>query len=203
MREFPILGKADLDAQQRLLWDELTQGPRGFFVGGTDAKRLPDLYNAWLQFPEFGQIVLRLGDAIRARPELPGKLRELVVLTTSVLLGAWVEYEFHVPFARSEGLSEAVITSIGNGTPPPFSHEAERMTYEATLQLLKTGALAEHTRTELMDTLGLPGLVQLIAAVGLYAITAFTTNVAKAGLTKDFSADSEKLKDFFAGKRSP
>lgn len=203
MSEFPILGKADLDARQRLLWDELTQGPRGFFVGGADAKRLPDLYNAWLQFPEFGQIVLRLGDAIRARPELPGKLRELVVLTTSVLLGARVEYEFHVPFARDEGLSDAVIAAVGNGAVPPFSHEAERMTYEATVQLLKTGALTEQTRTELVDTLGLAGLVQLIAAVGLYAITAFTTNVAKADLAEDFSADSEKLKDFFAGKRAP
>ena len=91
MERFPVLRKAELDAEQRTLWDELTLGPRGFYTGGPEAERLPDLYNAWLQFPEFGELMLRLGDAIRARTELPGRLRELVVLTTSAQLGARVE----------------------------------------------------------------------------------------------------------------
>ena len=67
MERFPILDKGELDAEQRKLWDELTLGPRGFYTGGPEAERLPDLYNAWLQFPEFGELMLRLGDAIRAR----------------------------------------------------------------------------------------------------------------------------------------
>ena len=84
MERFPVLKKAELDGDQRKLWDELTLGPRGFYTGGAEAERLPDLYNAWLQFPEFGELMLRLGDAIRAKSELPGRLRELVVLTMTV-----------------------------------------------------------------------------------------------------------------------
>ncbi len=91
--EFPVLRKDELDADQRALWDELTLGPRGFYTGGAAAERVPDLYNAWLQFPEFGRLMLRLGDEIRACSELSGKHRELVVLTTSAMLGARVEYE--------------------------------------------------------------------------------------------------------------
>ena len=60
MAEIPILRKDDLDAEQRALWDQLTLGPRGFYTGGADAKRLPDLYNAWLQFPVFGRLMLGL-----------------------------------------------------------------------------------------------------------------------------------------------
>ncbi|MGB8365804.1 MAG: carboxymuconolactone decarboxylase family protein [Rhizomicrobium sp.] len=200
MAEFPILTKDELDAGQRSLWDELTLGPRGFYTGGPDAGRLPDLYNAWLQFPEFGKLMLRLGDVIRAHSELPGKLRELVVLTTSSLLNARVEYEFHIPFARNEGLSDAVIAAIGEGAAPQFSNEAERIIYEANVQLLRTATLTERTREEVVKIIGFRGLVQLIAAVSLYVVTAHTTNVAKVKLAEDFSADPEKLKDFFAGK---
>jgi 4-carboxymuconolactone decarboxylase len=201
MAEFPILAKPGLDDEQRALWDELTLGPRGFYTGGPDARRLPDLYNAWLQFPAFGQIMLRLGDEIRACSDLPGKLRELVVLTTSALLGARVEYEFHIPFARNEGLSDALIEAIGAGETPPFADEAERIIHEANLQFLRTGALTERTRDEVIGIVGFPGMIQLIAVLGLYLVTAYTTNVARVKLAEDFSADPDKLKDFFAGKR--
>ena len=200
MTDFPILAKASLDVEQRSLWDELTLGPRGFYTGGPEAKRLPDLYNAWLQFPAFGQLILRLGDEIRGCAELPGKLRELVVLTTSSLLNARVEYEFHIPFAQSEGLSDGVIAAIGAGAVPQFSDEAERIVYEANVQLLQTATLTERTREEVVKIIGFRGLIQLIAAISLYVITAYTTNVAKVKLAEDFSADPGKLRDFFAGK---
>jgi 4-carboxymuconolactone decarboxylase len=200
MERFPVLRKAELDAEQRKLWDELTLGPRGFYTGGPDAERLPDLYNAWLQFPEFGELMLRLGDAIRARSELPGRLRELVVLTTSAMLGAQVEFDFHIPFARNEGLSDALIEAIGAGRAPPFADEAERIVHEANVQLLRTAALTPATREEAIEVLGFRGLMQLIAVVTLYVVTAYTTNVARVKLAEDFSADPQMLKDFFAGK---
>jgi 4-carboxymuconolactone decarboxylase len=200
MGEFPVLTRSDLDEQQKWLWDELTLGPRGFYTGGADARRVPDLYNAWLQFPEFGRLMLRLGDELRASTELSGRLRELVVLTTSALLGARVEYDFHVPFAQNEGLSDALIAAIGAGETPPFSADAERIVYEANVQLLQTATLTERTREEVLRIIGYRGLVQLIAAISLYVVTAYTTNVARVKLADDFAADPEKLKDFFAGK---
>lgn len=200
MERFPVLTKDELDETQRALWDKLTLGPRGFYTGGPEAERLPDLYNAWLQFPELGQAMLRLGDALRARTELPGRLRELVVLTTSAALGARVEFDFHVPFAQSEGLSDALIAAIGEGREPPFADEAERIVHAANLQLLRSAALTPETREEAIGAIGHRGLMQLIAAVTLYVVTAYTTNVARVKLADDFSADPQMLKDFFAGK---
>lgn len=200
MERFPVLNKMELDAEQRRLWEELTLGPRGFYTGGPEAERLPDLYNAWLQFPEFGELMLRLGDAIRAKTELPGKLRELIVLTTSAMLGARVEYEFHIPFAQNEGLSDALIAAIGKGETPPFADDVERIVYAANVQLLRTAALTAQTREDAIGAIGYRGLMQLIAAVTLYAVTAWTTNVARVKLAEDFSADPQMLKDFFAGK---
>jgi len=200
MERFPVMGKDQLDEDQRALWDELTLGPRGFYTGGAEAKRLPDLYNAWLHFPDFGRAMLQLGDHLRSKSELNGRLRELVILTSSAALGARVEYEFHVPFARNEGMPDDVITAIGEGRTPIFTDPLDRTVYEANLQLLRTAALAEQMRQEMIDAIGYRGLVQFIAAVTLYVATAYTTNIARVNLAEDFSADPDMLKDFFAGK---
>jgi 4-carboxymuconolactone decarboxylase len=161
---------------------------------------LPDLYNAWLQFPEFGELMLRFGDILRTKAKLPGRFRELIVLTTSAMLGARVEFDFHVPFARNEGLSEALIEAIGEDRVPPFADEAERVVYEANVQLLRRAALTPETREAAIAVLGYRGLTELIATVTLYVATAYTTNVARVKLADDFSADPDRLKDFFAGK---
>ncbi len=202
MERFPVLRKDELDPAQRALWDELTLGPRGFYTGGPDAERLPDLYNAWLQFPEFGELMVKLGGAIRANTALPGKLRELIVLTTSAKLGAMVEFDFHVPFAQNEGLPDDVIEAIAQGREPPFAEEAERIVYAANLQLLDCGALVPETREEAIAAFGYPGIMALIAIVSMYVVTAYTTNVARVKLAEDFSADPDQLKDFFAGKQA-
>lgn len=200
MERFPILRKEDLDETQRALWDELTLGPRGFYTGGPDAERLPDLYNAWIQFPEFGALMLRFGEVLRTKTTLPGRLRELIVLTTSAMLGARVEFDFHVPFARNEGLSDAVIEAIGAGEPPPFADDTERVVHEVNLQLLRTARLTDETREEAIERLGYRGVTELIACVTLYVVTAYTTNVARVKLAEDFSADPQMLRDYFAGK---
>lgn len=200
MERFPVLTKGDLDEAQRKLWDELTLGPRGFYTGGAEAQRLPDLYNAWLQFPEFGELMIRFGDVLRTKAQLPGRFRELIVLTTSALLGARVEFDFHVPFAKNEGLSDALIEAISAGELPPFADRAERVVFEANVQLLRSAALTHETREAAIEVLGYRGLTELIATVTLYVVTAYTTNVARVKLADDFSADPERLKDFFAGK---
>ena len=200
MERFPVMEKDELDADQRNLWDELTLGPRGFYTGGTEAKRLPDLYNAWLHFPDFGRLMLQLGDRLRGCEELDGRLRELVILTTSAEMGAKVEYEFHVPFARNEGLPDDVIAAIGERRSPVFENPVDLTVYEANLQLLRTHVLTAKMRQAMIDAIGYRGLVQFISAVTLYAATAWTTNIARVKLAEDFDADPEMLKDFFAGR---
>lgn len=201
MERYPVLAKQDLDEKQRALWDELTLGPRGFYTGGAEAKRLPDLYNAWLQFPEFGKLMIDLGQAVRENKALPGKLRELVVLTTSARLGAMVEFDFHVPFAENEGMSAALIAALrANSAAPPFAEEAERIAWQVNVELLQGGALAHETREQAIAAFGYDGLMLLIANVTLYVATAYTTNVARVKLAEDFSADPQMLKDYFAGR---
>jgi alkylhydroperoxidase family enzyme len=200
MTTFPILNKTLLDEDQTELWNELTLGPRGFYCGGPDSKRVPDLYNAWLQFPEFARAVFRVGDGVRKGGKLPGNLRELMVLTTSQSLGARVEYEFHIPFAKAEGIADEIIQAIGEGRTPTFTDELERLIYEANMQLIKTATLTPELRQAIVDRIGYPGLMQFIATATIYVAVAYTTNVADVKLADDFSADKDDLETFFLGK---
>jgi 4-carboxymuconolactone decarboxylase len=120
----------------------------------------------------------------------------MVVITTSTLLESPLEYKVHSVFAKVEGLSEAVIKAIGEGRPPPFSDDAERVVYTANVELLKTGRLLPETREAMVKILGLPGLIQFIALVGLYVITSYTVNVAGAELPEDFKLDEEQIRAF-------
>ncbi len=203
MTDFPVLAKADLNPVQLAFWNKITTGTRGFYSGGPNAKRLPQLYNAYLQFPEFGEMITQLADAIRAKSELTGRMRELMVLTTSAKLGTRVEYDFHVPFAKDQGLSDAVIVAIGDGKTPPFEDHADQVIYEANVQLLETATLTAKTRNEVVELIGYPGLMQLMSVAMLYVITAYISNVAKVELADDFSADPDHLKNFYAGRADP
>lgn len=200
MAAFPPVTRDGLDEEQRRLWDELTLGPRGFYTGGPETRRLPDLYNAWIQFPEFGTLMLRLGDTVRGAGALSGKLREMVVLVVSARLGAMVEFDFHVPFACNEGWPDEAIAAMRAGTAPAFAAEVEALAHAAILELLDTATLAPQTQAGLVAAIGHPGVVQLMACVMLYVVTAWTSNVARVQLAEDFSVDPEQLARFFAGQ---
>ncbi|MCJ2180209.1 hypothetical protein [Novosphingobium album (ex Hu et al. 2023)] len=51
-----------------------------------------------------------------------------------------------------------------------------------------------------LDTIGHRGLVQLIAGVMPYIVTAWTANIARVRLADDFAVDPDQLNDFFTGK---
>lgn len=161
---------------------------------------MPDLFNAWLQVPEFGKVMLRMADVIRANDALTHRLRELVILTTSMLLGTRVEFDFHVPQARKNGLAEAVIEAIGRGEKPEFADEVERVIYQANVELVRVGSLSDHTRESVVLAVGYRGLMLLIALVGNYVIVGYTSNVAEVRVLDDFEADEQKLEYFYKGK---
>jgi 4-carboxymuconolactone decarboxylase len=203
MSPFPILKRNELNSQQQLLWDEVTIGPRGSLVGGTAVDHLEGLYNAWLQYPEFGLMMLRLGDANRRRSDLPPKMREMAILTTSILLNSRLEYDVHSMFAKLEGLSDEVIKAIGEGVPPPFIDDEERTIFDANVELVRTGTLAKATRDTVVQCFGLAGLTQLIAVISLYTAVSYTINVAEIELPKGFAIDPVKLQAFLNAQREP
>lgn len=200
MTAFPILSPDLLDPVQRGLWDAITLGPRGFYAGGAEATRLPDLYNAWLHFPALGHAMLQLADAIRAADRLDGRSRELIILLVSARMGSMVEFDFHAPMARDQGIGDDMIAALRAKERPVFAALRDGLVYDAVVELLERATLPPAMRDAFVDVFGHEGLMQLIAAMGLYVVVSLTSNVADVRLADDFDADPARLADFYAGR---
>lgn len=201
MARFPVLTRSVLSTDQQDLWDEIVHGPRGFYSGGPETAKLPDLYNAYLYFPELGRSCFRIAEKVKASTNISGAMREIVVLTVSKSMGTMVEFDFHVPFARDEGLSDCVIEALRSGAASPdFDDEGEQLVHSACLQLLSSATLEDELSEKLVATIGHEGMMELIAGVSIYTMVAYISNVAKVALADDFSADPQDLSRFFTGK---
>ncbi len=88
--------------------------------------RLLLLYRVLLNSPPVAFGWLKLFTALRQQTDIPGRLRELVILRIAAINQAEYEFEAHVPFARKEGICEDTIESLHRGEVPAAMSEAEQ-----------------------------------------------------------------------------
>jgi 4-carboxymuconolactone decarboxylase len=181
MSGLPLVGQEDLDAEQKALWDYLLKGPRGASLSGP-LKYLPGPFNPWMQIPSFGKLAAEMGERLRFRSVLPGKLRELAILTAGVHWKAEFEFWAHARVARAEGLPDSIIDALEAGTAVPYQDDLQRLVHTAAKDLVETGRLRTHLAEELADKLGWPAVVELVALVGFYCMVSFTLNAFDVAL---------------------
>ena len=187
MSGLPLVGKDDLDAEQKELWDNILKGPRGASLSGP-IKFLPGPFNPWMQIPSFGKLAAEMGERLRFRSVLPGKLRELAILTTGVHWKAEFEFWAHARVARAEGLPDAVINAQQAGTDVPYEDDLQRLVHTAANDLVATGRPRPNLAEELADALGWPAVVELVALVGFYCMVSFTLNAFDVRLPEGVAA---------------
>jgi len=181
MSGLPLVGQEDLDAEQKALWDYLLKGPRGASLSGP-LKYLPGPFNPWMQIPSFGKLAAEMGERLRFRSVLPGKLRELAILTAGVHWKAEFEFWAHARVARAEGLPDSIIDALQAGTAVPYQDDLQRLVHTAAKDLVETGRSRVNLAEELADKLGWPAVVELVALVGFYCMVSFTLNAFDVAL---------------------
>src|SRR5258708_37462205 len=128
MSGLPLVAQEDLDADQKALWDYILKGPRGASLSGP-IKYLPGPFNPWMQIPSFGKLAAEMGERLRFRSVLPGKLRELAILTTGVHWKAEFVFCAHARVARAEGLTDDAITAMQAGTAAPYNNDQSHLVH--------------------------------------------------------------------------
>jgi 4-carboxymuconolactone decarboxylase len=181
MSRLPLVGQEDLDAEQKALWDYLLKGPRAASLSGP-IKYLPGPFNPWMQIPSFGKLAAEMGERLRFRSVLPGKLRELAILTAGAHWKAEFEFCAHARAARAEGLPDSVINALQAGTAVPYEDDLQRLVHNAAKDLVETGRPRGNAAEELADKLGWPSVVELVALVGFYGMVSFTLNAFDVAL---------------------
>jgi 4-carboxymuconolactone decarboxylase len=175
MSRLPLVGQEDLDAEQKALWDYLLEGPRAASLSGP-IKYLPGPFNPWMQIPSFGKLAAEMGERLRFRSLLPGKLRELAILTAGAHWKAEFEFWAHARAARAEGLPDSIIDALQAGIAVPYEDDLQRLVHAAAKDLVETGRPRGNVAEELADKLGWPAVVELVALVGFYCMVSFTLN---------------------------
>jgi 4-carboxymuconolactone decarboxylase len=168
MSRRPAVNPDLLDAEQRVVYDAIANGPR---------KGVRGPLAVWLHRPQLADRAQALGQYCRYDSSLAPRLSELAIL----LLGRhWLaEYEWaaHKPFALEAGLSLEVIDAIRDGRTPDFVHRDEEMVYAFITQLHANRGIDDVLYAQVVETLGQDGIVDLVGVAGYYTLISMTIKV--------------------------
>ena len=168
MSRLPPLEMHEMTPEQRRVHDEIANGPRGSVRGP---------FPALVRSPGLADHVQKAGGYLRYESALPGKLRELAILTVARHWEAGYEWNAHAPIAESEGLGSDVIEAIRVGHTPDFSDRAEEVVHAFCTEVLTTRRAGDGIYAKALDLLGDEGLVDLVGLMGYYCLVSFTLNV--------------------------
>ncbi|SDH84536.1 Alkylhydroperoxidase family enzyme, contains CxxC motif [Sinosporangium album] len=144
-----------------------------------------------------------LGGAFRQRSTLTVEDRETTVLRIAVRTSSVYEFAKHAVIATGAGMDAAVVENIGravNGSE--IDDPKAALLVEMVDQLYEKDTVADHTFARLLQEFDRAQVLELIALVGFYRMTAGILNSAgvrleestpawAAGLARDVIADAQ------------
>lgn len=181
MPRLPAVQEADLDSEQRAVWERITGGARAAAHEGTgglvgEDGALVGPFNAWLHSPAVGGPAAELGEAVRFRTSLDRRLLELAIVAVACHWRSNFEYWAHRRYALDAGVEPALLDALAAGQDPRSSRDDEQVVLDACRDLLRSGRLGAARYSATLDVLGTSGVVELVTAVGYYTLVSFNLN---------------------------
>src|SRR5581483_12096091 len=135
-RRFPQLTQDQLDAEQKLLGDQVMK-VSSVGIGGP--------YNLLLRSPVLGQRMFDLFDYLRWKTSVPTRLNEFAILIVGRQWRSQVEWFAHAPIATKAGLSGDIIAELKAGKRPAKMAEDEAVVYDFVTELTMTHKVSDQT----------------------------------------------------------
>jgi len=178
MSRIPLITEATMTPAQRQVHDTMINGPR-------KAAPIGPLAIA-MHRPELAEAMSDLGLVLRFNSSFEPRLREFAILLTGRYWDCQFEWASHEAEARKAGLSGASIETLRHGGAD-FAAVDEQAIHDYGIELLTTHFAADATYQRVVALFGVPGVVELTALIGYYALIALTLNAAQfeipAGMT--------------------
>jgi 4-carboxymuconolactone decarboxylase len=132
--------------------------------------RLGQVYVAMWNNPSVARLVGQLGEHLRYNGDLPGDVRELVILHFARKANLLYEWAHHLKPARAAGLTDEVIDALAAGRVPDSLREEQAAALSAADAVLGGRSIPVGVQDALCDAFGVAGVVELVALVGLYRL---------------------------------
>jgi 4-carboxymuconolactone decarboxylase len=188
-----MLAPADLDDQQRALYDAIAGGPRAagprLFALTDAAGRLNGPFNAMLLAPEVGTALQELGAAIRYRSSLTARIREMAILAVAAHWDSAFERYAHEAVGRAAGLTGEQLRSLREGEQPRLDDPAEQTALDMVYALLADGDVAAPLFQRAVSLIGNQAIAELTSLVGYYAMLALRLRVFRVGLPAELPGE--------------
>ena len=176
-----------LDDKQRVLWDNITTGPRGNperehgGLAGADGALIGP-FNALFLSPEVGDAVQKLGAAVRYHTSLPADLLEVAICTMGGHWRANFEFWAHARLAVNAGVSSDAIDAIRDGGAPDFGDERQQAVYQFGRELIEHQRVSDETYDALTGMIGESGVFEVASVMGYYALVSIGLNTFNVGM---------------------
>lgn len=161
-------------------WPSQSLHLRDGFAGQLNVYRAmahnPALLNAWENFRNYVVLQSSLG----------AERSEIVILRTGWRLNAPYEIAHHIVRGRKAGLSDARISALCTPQGPEAGIDA--LLARAVDELVADAKLTSPTLALLAEQLGKPGVLDVIATVGLYTTLAFIVKSFDTPVDTDIAA---------------
>jgi 4-carboxymuconolactone decarboxylase len=125
-----------------------------------------------LASPDIDQRIAHVGTYVRFESPLPPNRRELAAVTVSAELENPFEYVAHARLCRELGVSEVIVKAALDCAPVTGASEDEMLAIDCARQLTRSHKLSDATFEAARKRLGDKGVIDLIAAIGYYAMLA-------------------------------
>ena len=173
MPRIPLVTEATMTPEQRQVHDAMVNGPRRSAAVGPLAIAM--------HRPELAQAMSDLGLVLRFNSSFEPRLREFTILFTGRYWDCQFEWASHEAEARNAGLSPQSIETLRHGGTQ-FDEPDEQAIFDYAVELLETHRASDANYRRLQDLYGIPGLVELTALIGYYAMVALTLNAHEFGV---------------------
>ena len=151
------------------------------------ALRKTDFTGPWHVFirsPELLTTAQRMGEYLRYRCSVSGRLSELTILLVARHWTQDYEWTAHRKHALAAGVTQATIDSIGEARRPSGLSADEQCVYDFVTELLNTRRVSDETYAQAATLFGENGVIDLCGIVGYYQLLALTMNVARTPAPK-------------------
>jgi 4-carboxymuconolactone decarboxylase len=172
--------KQDLDRNQRVVFDEIEQGPRG--RGRTDIG-LSGPFGVFVRQPGIGGPAQALGAAIRFQSGLPENIKEVAICTVGAFHRARFEFAAHQQLALQAGVDEACLEQLRTGEAADFVGD-EAVAHRIASQLLNEHRIEATTYADGQERFGEHGMIEIVMTVGYYCLISHTLNAFEIPLSE-------------------
>jgi 4-carboxymuconolactone decarboxylase len=165
MTRIAIIDRADMNTEQARVYEAAKNS--GGVVGGP--------YYAYIRLPKLFEAAQNLRTCLRSGL-LSGREGQIINLVVARHWSAQYPWCAQVRGALAVGLEQAIIDAINSREIPDFSDARERTCFAVSSELLENKRVSDETYAAAEKTMGLEGLVALIATTGSFSMTCLTAN---------------------------